>query len=314
MQSDWNDLRYVLAIARGAGLNGAARLLNVNISSVYRRLQALEEKMQVQLFERKRDNYRLTPAGEVLAESAARIESEALAAERRVHGTDGKLEGHLRISTGEAVAFFLLPPYLAAFREAYPDITLEIGVTNALVDLARRDADVVIRDSARPPEFLVGRNAGPIAFAAYASRRYLDSHGRGRALAGHEWLGFDGGLSRLRQSMKIAAHIPQDAIRLRFDSFGALHAAVLSGLGCAVLPCFACDGDPRLARLPGTYEQTTLQLWVLTHPDLRRSARVRAFLNFFGTRLQRAGDRLNGRAEALAPAASTRVAEGSPAC
>jgi DNA-binding transcriptional LysR family regulator len=124
-------------------------------------------------------------------------------------------------------------------------------------------------------------------------------------MAEHEWLGFDGGLSRLRQSIKIAEHIPQDAIRLRFDSFGALHAAVRSGLGCAILPCFAGDADPQLLRLPNSLEQTALQLWVLTHPDLRRSARVRAFLQFFGTRLQRAADQLSGL-----PDPSSAAAEG----
>jgi len=282
---DWDDLRYVLAISRAGGLNGAARALDVNPSSVYRRLEALEKAMEVRLFERLRAGYRLTPSGEALAEAAERMEREALSVENRIKGTDVRLEGHLRVSTSEAVTLHLLPRWLAEFRDTYPGLTLDIASTNQIVDLSKREADVVIRGTDNPPPHLVGRRCGLIRFAAYASSRYLDKAGRDRPLADYEWLGFDGPMLRVQQAKWVAEHVPEARVRLRFDSFAPIRLATGMGLGCAALPCFACDDDPNLERLPDTVTETSFHLWVLTHPDLRKSARVRAFLQFFGTRL-----------------------------
>ncbi|MCX7072091.1 MAG: LysR family transcriptional regulator [Gammaproteobacteria bacterium] len=293
---DWDDLRYVLAISRAGGLNGAARALGVNPSSVYRRLEALEKTLEVRLFERLRAGYRLTPGGEALAEAAGRMEREALGVENRIKGTDVRLEGHLRVSTSEAVTLHLLPRWLAEFRDTYPGLTLDIASTNQIVDLSKREADVVIRGTDRPPPHLVGRRCAPIVFAAYASTRYLDKAGRGRPLADYEWLGFDGPMLRVQQAKWLAEQVPESRIRLRYDSFAPIRLATAAGLGCAALPCFACEEDPALERLPGTMNATTYHFWVLTHPDLRRSARVRAFLQFFGTRLAALDESVMGAA------------------
>lgn len=291
---DWDDLRYVLAISRAAGLSPAARALGVNASSVYRRLESLETGLGVRLFERLRSGYRLTEAGEALAEAAARMETEALAVERRVMGTDLRLQGHLRLSTSEALALHVLPAFLAEFRALYPGVSLDVSANNQLVDLTRRDADVVLRATATPPDHLVGRSAGRIGIAAYASPRYLDAQGRDRPLAEYDWIGFDGALAHVRQARWTEAHVPPERQRLRFDSIGAVVTSVAQGVGCGALPCFAADGDPRFERLPGTHVATDVQIWVLTHPDLRKSARVRACLQFFGTRLAAMADRLLG--------------------
>ena len=297
---DWDDLRYVLAIARAAGLNPAAKALGVNPSSVYRRLEALEQKLEVRLFERLRTGYRLTESGEALAEAAERMEAEALAVERRVVGTDVRLQGHIRVSTSEAFAIHVLPAYLAAFRQTYPGVSLDLSVSNQLVDLSRRDADVVIRATATPPDLLVGRSVARIGIAAYASPTYLDGAVRGRALAEYDWIGFTGALSHIRQSRWLEQHIPDARQTIRVDSFGTVINAVASGAGCGMLPCFAGDADPRFERMPGTYEATDVQLWVLTHPDLRKSARVRACLQFFGARLAADSARLLGLPEIAA--------------
>lgn len=294
---NWDDFRYVLAISRTAGLSPAAKSLGVNPSSVYRRLEALEQQLEVRLFERLRSGYRLTEAGEALAEAAQRMEAEALDVERRVQGTDVKLEGHIRLSTSEALAFYVLPPHLAEFRALYPGVTLDVSVNNQLVDLTRRDADVVIRVTGTPPEHLVGRSVGRIGFASYAAPAYLDRVGRGRPFAEYDWVGFEGPLSRIRQALWMAQNVPTSRQMLRFDSFGAAYHATLAGVGCGALPCFSADGDPRLERVPGTYQLTEFDVWVLTHPDLRRSARIRACLQFFGTRLSANADRLRGQAD-----------------
>ena len=151
---NWDDLRYVLAISRGGGLNAAARQLGVNTSSVFRRLGALEQQLQVRLFERIRTGYRLTPAGEAFAETAGRIEAETASVERKIKGTDTRLEGHIRLNSSDIVVQYALPKWLAEFRQTYPHVTMEIAVTADYVDLSKRDVDVVIRATSSPSKCL----------------------------------------------------------------------------------------------------------------------------------------------------------------
>ncbi|TDU31725.1 LysR family transcriptional regulator [Panacagrimonas perspica] len=291
---DWNDLRFVLAIAQGGSLAAGARLLDMNISSVYRRLEGIEQTLGVKLFDRLRDRYRLTSAGQALAEAAERMDAEAREAARRVRGADERLEGPLRLSTGGGVAFHLLPRHLAAFTAEYPGIALEVGVTDEIVDLARRDVDVVIRDSPRAPEHLVGRKVARLGMAAYATHSVLARWGQEAPLDALPWLSLECGFARLPEVKAQLRRASTSRIKLRFDSVEAMRAAVVEGVGVGVLPCFIGDADVRLERVPGTYAPTDMHLWVLAHPDLRRSARVRAFLQFFGERLQGERDRILG--------------------
>lgn len=294
---NWDDLRFVLALSRATGLTSAARALGVNTSSVYRRLEALEASMGVRLFERFRTGYRLTGAGEELTEAASRMESEALVIERRVLGADVRLQGTMRLATSEALMLHVLADHIEDFRLQYPDINLEVALSNRQVDLGRRDADIVIRATSVAPEHLVGRSVGHVSAAAYASRTYLDAMGRGKPIAAYDWIGYDGALEHHRQARWTSDHVPDERVRLRFDSISAVLAVVARGVGCGALPCFVADGHPALERLPDTYQETDVQIWVLTHPDLRKSAKIRAGLQFFGSRLSAQRSMLVGRME-----------------
>lgn len=294
---NWDDLRFVLAVSRATGLNSAARTLGINPSSVYRRLESLETSMGVRLFERLRTGYRLTIAGEELAEAAARMEAEALNVERRVLGTDVRLQGNMRVSTSEALLIHLLAEHLPEFRSQYPDVSLDVTLSNQHVDLSRRDADIVIRATPAPPDHLVGRSVGHVNAAAYASPAYLDAQGRDKPIADYDWIGYDGELANFRQSRWTNENIPAERVKVRFDSICAVHNVIVRGLGCGALPCFVADDDPQLERLPGTYQETDVQMWVLTHPDLRKSARIRAGLQFFGSKLSGHTTKLSGRPE-----------------
>lgn len=294
---NWDDLRFVLALSRANGLTSAARALGINPSSVYRRLEALEASMGVRLFERLRSGYRLTDAGEELTEAASRMESEVLIVERRVLGADVRLQGSMRLATSEALMIHVLADHVEEFRALYPDVNLDVALSNQHVDLARRDADIVIRATSAPPEHLVGRSVGHVNAAAYASSAYLDAKGRGKPIESYEWVGYDGALAHHRQARWTSDHVPDERVRLRFDSISAVLAVVLRGVGCGALPCFMADGHPELERLPGTYQETDVQMWVLTHPDLRKSAKIRAGLQFFGSRLSAYRSMLSGRTE-----------------
>jgi len=148
----WDDFRYIKAIAETRSLNGAAQALNVNHSTVFRRLAQVEQQLGSRLFDRGRSGYALTPCGEEMVRLAERIGEDVTAFERKVTGQDLRPSGELRITANDMVLLHLLTDVLVDFRKAYPEIVLDIVVSNTMLNLSRRDADVAVRASYLPPE------------------------------------------------------------------------------------------------------------------------------------------------------------------
>src|SRR5947207_5816057 len=172
----WDDLRFILAVARTGTLSGAARALAVTHSTVFRRLQALERGLGVRLFDRARDGYSPTPAGDAAAALAARVEDEVLSLERRLSGQDLDPSGTVRVTTTDTIGLTILPPQIAALRAAHPQIRVEIAISNSMAALTRRDADVALRPTRDPPQSLIGRRVAGVAYAIYGAPAYLDDH------------------------------------------------------------------------------------------------------------------------------------------
>ena len=279
---DWDDLRYMLGLARAGSLAAAAKALGVDPSSVHRRLVRLEKELGVRLFDRGREGYRSTRQGTALVEAAARVEVEALKAQRQIAGADLKVSGSIRVSTSELLGLYLLPPLLGEFGARFPEVEVVLSIDNRLADLTRRDADIALRATDNPPPQLVGRFIGKIASAAYAHRSYLARVGRGRPLDGYDWLGLDESLAHAPQARWLRERVPNARCRLRFSLIEGAHQAARAGLGAAVLPSFVADRDPELERLTAPETAGDFGVWVLTHPDLRRSARIRAFMQEIG--------------------------------
>jgi DNA-binding transcriptional LysR family regulator len=167
---DWDDLRYVLAVAEHGSLAAGARALGVNHTTVLRRINAFESAQAVRLFERLPTGYALTAGGEELLAAARQMGDVVTALERRLAGQDLRLEGNLRATTIDTLMVSVLPTILAAFRAAHPGVQIEISVSNTIANLTRRDADAAIRRTEDPPETLVGRRVAGVAFALYAAR------------------------------------------------------------------------------------------------------------------------------------------------
>ncbi len=271
----WDDLRTVLAVAREGSLSGAARALQVEHSTVFRRLKGIERRFGAALFERTRSGYAATAHGEAVAESARVMEEAALAAERRVLGADVRLSGVVRIATSEMFATHLLARVLPGFLERHPEIEIEVDVSTANVDLTRREADLALRATNQPPEHLYGREVGEIRYAAFAHRRYF-KRGAAPALEDIPWLGFDESLRRLEIARWLQTRLPGLRTRLRYDSLLVMMHTAGAGLGAAVMPLFAADQHPDLRRLTPVLDQPRMRLWVLNHADVRENARVRA--------------------------------------
>ena len=274
----WDDLRLVSAVGEAGTLTGAARKLGVDHSTAFRRLGALEVRLGVRLFERARDGYAPTPAGEATIAAAGRMLADLGDLEQRLAGEDLRPAGAVRMTTTDTLLDFLAP-LLAAFRAAHPEITVEIVAANAFFTLTRRDADVAIRPAAAAPENLVGRRIATLATALYAAPDYLARRSH-EDLRRHDWVAPDDSLGHLGSAKWMQAEIPAERVVVRANSLLALRAAARAGLGIASLPCYLADPDPALARVRAPLPEMASALWLLTHPDLRRVARIRAFLDF----------------------------------
>jgi DNA-binding transcriptional LysR family regulator len=280
----WDELRLVLAIGRSGTLSGGARELAIDHSTAFRRLGALEARIGVRLFDRARDGYVATPAGEALIAAAARFDDTVGELERRLAGEDLRPSGTVRVTTTDTL-LGLLAPLLAAFRAAHPDILLEVVAANEFFTLTRRDADVAIRPAAQAPDALVGRRVAEIASALYAAPSYLAGRPDGSDLDAHDWIAPDETLGHLGSAQWLRAKVPQGRVVCRSNSLLALAAAARAGLGVTPLPCFLADPDSGLERVRPPLPEMASALWLLTHPDLRRVARIRAFLDFMALRL-----------------------------
>lgn len=289
---NWDELRIFLAVARAGSLSGAARSLGVNHSTVFRRIGTFEERLGVRLFERVPSGYLLTPAGEEMQEAALRVEEEVAAIGRRVRGQDLRLSGSLRITTIDMLALWLLPRHLTRFRQDYPGIELEVSVSNAALNLTKREADIALRIGNTPPESLVGRRVGRLVFAVYAARDYRALHQESE-LRHHDWIGFDSEHAALAR--RFAEFLPEVQPAYRVNSVAAAVAAATVGIGLAPLPCAIADREQGLERICDLPASFTLDLWLLTHEDLRHTARIRAFMDFVAEALSGEADLLEGR-------------------
>ncbi len=275
--ANWDDLRVFLAVARAGSLSGAARSLGVNHSTVFRRVAGLEETLGVRLFDRLPTGYALTPVGEETLGIVERIETDVTALDRTVTGQDLRLSGTVRITAIDMLAFWLLPDHLRRFRATHPGIEVEIVVGNEALNLSRRETDIALRIGNSPPETLVGRRVGQLEFAIYAAPEYCAAH-PGADLSQQDWIGFDSAHAPLtRQLEKL---VPGMRPAVRSNSVACAVRLATAGLGLAMLPCAIADLKPDLTRVAELPDAFGLDLWLLTHEDLRHTARIRAVLEF----------------------------------
>lgn len=284
---NWNDLKLVLAVRRAESLVAGAKALGVNHSTAYRRLGALEEKLGARLFERLPGGvYAATPAGERIAATAERIETETDALDREVMGGDKRLTGTLRVTSSETLAYSVLTAELARFREAHSGIVVELVVDNRILSLSRREADIALRVTRPREPDLFGRKLADIAWTVYANPALLEANGPPKPHRIPETMPFIAWgeeVTGIAAAEWIADRVARSAIAYRASSLINQLTAARLGIGYALLPCYLGDTDGTLVRaLPEPLDELTRELWIVTHADLRRTARVRAFFDIVG--------------------------------
>lgn len=287
---NWDDYRYFLAVAETGSLSAAARRLGQTHSTILRRLDKLEGGLDARLFERFQSGYVITAAGEELLALLGPIDEGMQDVERRMSGRNAELRGTIRVTTTDTLMGTLLP-VLAAFRDSYPGIRLQVTVDNVFLNLSKREADVAVRPSNTPPENLVGRKLGTLRTAPYASDGYLarlpDDGRANDDWAKYEWVAPDEALGHLRQARWLREHVPPERHAASVDSLLGMAAAVEAGMGAGMLLCLLADSRSGLVRLAEAPASLDTEVWVLTHPDLRRVNRIRVFTAFLADQLSR---------------------------
>ncbi len=273
-RENWDDLRYVLAVADLGSVSAAARSLGVNHATVLRRIAAFEQQAGAPVFDHTARGYVVPADRRAVIEAAREVDRAAQAVWRQMRGIGAPVSGEVRVTSTDSLCLRVLPGIAAALRQTAPELTLAFFCTNAHLDLGRVHADIAIRPAMTLPEDLAGVEAGTMTFAAYGPASL--PAGRAEALP---WLGLLGALARSDAAQWMAGQGGQVAGGA--DSFVVLAEMVALGLGRAVLPRFLGDADPRLAGIAGAAPGMAVPIWVASHADLAevpRIARVRALL------------------------------------
>lgn len=254
--------------------------MNANHVTVDRNIKILEASYGVQLFNRSRRGFKMTTAGEALLPLAEEAERVFLNARRRVDGLDRTETGTIRFSLSPMMAFDIVAPILARFFQAYPEIDIEFRLTDRKEDINRAETDVSLRVAFEVTDDVVARKLYPIAIGTYASQGYLENvvskaESGGAGLHWLGWTGPGGNTALLGQPP-----FPLAAVRHASDE-GYMHLSLIrQGCGMSKLPVIYARLYPDLCQVPGTEIELSRTLWILLHTDLRRTVRVRRFVDF----------------------------------
>ncbi|MGR3320413.1 MAG: LysR family transcriptional regulator [Pseudooceanicola sp.] len=291
---EWNDLAIILAIGRAGSLSGAARTLGKTHSTVFRNISAIEEKTGVRFFDRFDSGYVPTDAGRVALEHAERVEVEVKALGIEILGQDTKLRGRVRVTCPEAFASDHMPELAARFIRDNPEIQVDISPGHGAVDLNRREAEIAIRATRQAPETSFGRKICAFRFALYATPAYLETAPE-MPLAEHPFCLIEGSAAWLVPLVWKTREAGEDRAVFQCRASRAVQNAAAEGIGLTFLPCYVGDMDDRLIRVSDPFENLDMELWVLTHPDLRNTARIRAMMAFLYDALAAQADLWGGK-------------------
>lgn len=269
------ELEVLLAMVRTGTLAAAGDRLGVDASTVFRSIQRIERGLGQSLFERSRAGYRASELAQALAEQAERVEAALEAARSAAQAQPEQITGTVRISTTDTILHGLITPALQVLQPQHPALVYELHAGNELVSLTRRDTDIAVRATKRPPQHLVGRQLGMIRAALYtasASTLALSDVEAGRA----PWIAPDDALPDHPSVRWRKKQFPKAQPTYRVNSLLTVMELVAHGAGVGVLPIFLAQGRSDLRPLTGSLVDCETQLWLLTHPESRHLRRIAA--------------------------------------
>jgi DNA-binding transcriptional LysR family regulator len=280
---NWDDIRIFLAIARHGGLATAAQNLEVNHTTVARRLSGLETALRTRLVVRSPSGVTLTPAGIDLMRYAERIEAEAVAAEQHLFSGSGKVSGKVRLATREAFGPWLVCPKVGLLHNRHPDLILELVPEARTFNLLKHDVDLSVTVKYPSQNRLIIQKLADYRIGLFASHAYLEREGPVTSLEelrNRQVIWYVEDMIDLDGQRYFNSIVSMSRSAFRATHILAQYAATVAGFGLGILPVYQASQDPELVRvLPNDVEET-LSYWLSVHPDSRNLPNVRAVIDF----------------------------------
>lgn len=270
------DLHAILGLVRAGTLAAAGEQLGQDASTVFRSLQRIEKGLGVQLFERSRAGYLPTELARDLAVHAERMEAELEAARSAAQADPGQVAGSVRITTTDTVLHGLVAPALKALQAVHPLLGFDLATGNELASLTRRDADIAVRATRRPPAHLVGKHLGPIRVALFSARKGGRKRLDDSALTSQHWIAPDDALPDHPSVVWRKKRFPKVVPKYRVNSILTVAELVSQGMGIGILPLFLAQQRSDLLQLGAEIEECQTELWLLTYAEARHLRRVSA--------------------------------------
>lgn len=290
---DWDDIRHFLEVVHSGSVSQASIRLRVNHTTVSRRITSLENQLGNRLFERSNNGWVITPFGELITAHAESISENVSTIERQALVDNHELRGILRVTTASHCLEQLLMPAIHKFIRQFPEVDLEIMVSAEELNLASREADVALRGTDQPPPNLVGKRIAQIAMAVYGTKdlkEKAEADPSAHDIPCITWTGD----SYTRPSW-IEKNFSGTQRIYRTTSWSGMLSMVREGIGIAQVACLLGDTDSRLHRIQAKDVESGPGLWVLSHVDLRTTARVRIFRDFLVEELEKQKDLIKGK-------------------
>ncbi|VEF10344.1 LysR family transcriptional regulator [Pseudomonas fluorescens] len=276
---NWDDARVFLAVCRASTLRGAARILNVDQATVGRRIAALEKSLGATLFLRTSDGYALTAVGEAALKSVEKMEHSALELERQIQGLDDRLTGSVRVSTTDSLAIDFLIPAIACLHEQHPDVQVHLDASTQILSLAKREADIAVRNTRPDNPDLIARRIARWPVGLFAAQAYVDDHGvpePGTAFEGHDLVVYQ---PYLKKDLTLVSEpLTRGRIVATLSSSLLVRRSIAAGLGVGEIPVYMGERDGLVRIWPQRVRPEPYDVWLVTHADLRHTARVRAVI------------------------------------
>ncbi|HQQ71407.1 MAG TPA: LysR family transcriptional regulator [Alicycliphilus sp.] len=280
---NWDNLRLFLAVVRAQSAQEAARRMELDHSTITRRLHRLEKELGARLFERTPTGHLLTEAGQRLLEHVERMESSMVRVGDEIGGDSHMLTGHVRLGATEGFGSFFLAPQLSHFCERQPGIQVELLIVPRFINLSQREADLAVNIERPQRTGQVCSKLTDYRLRLYASRRYVQDHPpirRLQDLAGHRFFGYVEELVFSQELRYLSAIVPDVTSPLRSTSVVAQYQAVREGRGLAVLPCFMAEPSQELVPVLPDEVDLRRTFWLAAPADRRELARVRALWDY----------------------------------
>jgi DNA-binding transcriptional LysR family regulator len=279
---NWDDARIFVAVQRERTLRRAAKVVGLDQATVGRRLAALERDLGATLFLRTSDGYALTPAGESVLKSAEKMEQFAHELVRQAHGVDTRLEGEVRVTSTDTLALEFLIPAIARLHAEHPDVKVLLDTSTQVLNLAKREADIAIRTMKPENPDLVARRLARWPMGLYAAKSYLRRHGEpiaGTGFAGHDLIVYQPYMSGQRAPTLVGEPLHAGRIVAGAYSSLMLRSMVKAGIGMGEVPVHMGERDGLVRVWPERARPVPYEVWLVTHQDLRHTARVRAMID-----------------------------------